>query len=96
MGARFRFARFRFLSPAPPANLLQCYIYNVDGPSSDVRTDDGIKVSYEHMGYIKRVAMSKDGALTAFVITDKPRGSESDCRIYLAYTQHLLDTADGG
>ncbi|KAL4862470.1 hypothetical protein BDV12DRAFT_203013 [Aspergillus spectabilis] len=74
----------------------QCYIYNVDGPSSDVRTDDGIKVSYEHMGYIKRVAMSKDGVLTAFVITEKPRGPESDCRIYLAYTQHLLDTADGG
>ncbi|KAL4876503.1 hypothetical protein BJY04DRAFT_141462 [Aspergillus karnatakaensis] len=74
----------------------QCRIYDVDSPSNPVRTNDGVRVSYEHMGYIKKAAMSKDAALTAFVITDKPRGSESDCKIYLAYTQHLLDTADGG
>ncbi|KAL4925370.1 kinase-like domain-containing protein [Aspergillus undulatus] len=73
-----------------------CHIYTVDGPSSSVRVDDGTKVSYEHMGYIKRVTMSSDGALAAFIISDRPRGSESDCRIYLAYTQSLIDTADEG
>ncbi|KAL5339987.1 kinase-like domain-containing protein [Aspergillus crustosus] len=77
-------------------NSFQCYIYNIDGPSSPTRTENGIKVSYENVGSIKRATMSKDGALTAFVVTDKPRGSELDCRIYLAYTQHLIDTADGG
>jgi hypothetical protein len=61
-----------------------------------VRVDDGVRVSYDHMGFIRRVAMSLDGALVAFVITAKPRNLESDCRIYLAYTQHLMDTADSG
>ncbi|KAL3451554.1 hypothetical protein BJX65DRAFT_220654 [Aspergillus insuetus] len=74
----------------------KCYLYNVEGPSSDVRVDDGIRVSYDHMGFIRKVAMSLDGALVAFVITARPRGLETDCRIYLAYTQHLMDTADSG
>ncbi|KAL3457014.1 kinase-like domain-containing protein [Aspergillus heterothallicus] len=72
----------------------KCYLYNVDAPSTAVRVDDGVRVAYDHMGFIKKVAMSLDGALVAFVITARPRGLESDCRIYLAYTQHLMDTAD--
>ncbi|KAL3469717.1 kinase-like domain-containing protein [Aspergillus californicus] len=72
-----------------------CYVYSVEGPSPIV-VDDGVKVSYDHMGFIKRVAMSSDGALLAFVISERPRGSEMECRAYLAYTQHLIDTADGG
>ncbi|KAL4760925.1 uncharacterized protein BDW70DRAFT_160344 [Aspergillus foveolatus] len=74
----------------------QCVIYDVETPSSSSRVGDGVRVSYDHMGSIKRVAMSSDGALTAFIITDRPRGSESECRIYLAYTQHLMDTAEEG
>ncbi|KAJ0416347.1 kinase-like domain-containing protein [Aspergillus carlsbadensis] len=74
----------------------KCYLYNVEGPWSDVRVDDGVRVSYDHMGLIRKVAMSLDGALVAFVITARPRGLETDCRIYLAYTQHLMDTADSG
>ncbi|KAL6231197.1 hypothetical protein BDW75DRAFT_49949 [Aspergillus navahoensis] len=77
-------------------DFFQCVIYDVETPSSSPRVHNGVKVSYDHMGYIKRVAMSSDGALTAFVITDRPRGSDSNCRIYLAYTQHLMDTADEG
>ncbi|KAL2809085.1 kinase-like domain-containing protein [Aspergillus granulosus] len=74
----------------------QCYLYNVEGSSPAVRVDNEVRVSYDHMGFIRKVAMSLDGALVAFVITSKPRGLESDCRIYLAYTQHLMDTADSG
>ncbi|KAL2824382.1 kinase-like domain-containing protein [Aspergillus cavernicola] len=73
-----------------------CYVYNIEEPSSTPRADGGVKVSYDHMGFIKKVAMSSDGALSAFVITERPRGSESHCTVYLAYTQHLIDTADGG
>ncbi|KAL4975300.1 hypothetical protein BDW66DRAFT_167321 [Aspergillus desertorum] len=74
----------------------QCIIYDVKTQSSVARVGAGVKVSYDHMGCIKRVAMSSDGALSAFVITDRPRGSESDCRIYLAYTRSLMSTAEEG
>lgn len=40
--------------------------------------------------------MSSDGSLAAFVTTDRPKGSEMDCRIYLAYTEHLTGTANEG
>ncbi|KAL4905087.1 hypothetical protein BDW74DRAFT_18783 [Aspergillus multicolor] len=74
----------------------QCIIYDVEMSSSSARVGAGVKVSYDHMGHAKRVAMSSDGAFTAFIMTDRPRGSEADCRIYLAYTQHLMDTANEG
>ncbi|KAL4945275.1 hypothetical protein BDV06DRAFT_45413 [Aspergillus oleicola] len=74
----------------------QCHIYNVDAPNAPVRVDDGLKVAYEHMGYVTKVALSLDGALAAFITTDRPKGSELDCKVYLAYTQHLIDTAGEG
>ncbi|KAL2867247.1 protein kinase family protein [Aspergillus lucknowensis] len=73
----------------------KCYLYNVDRPSAAVRVDDGVGVSYDHMGGIKRVSMSLDGALVAFVITQRPGRPESGCKIYLASSRHLIDTADG-
>ncbi|KAL4960019.1 kinase-like domain-containing protein [Aspergillus stella-maris] len=75
------------------ADYFQCHIYNVDTPSSPVRVDDGTQVAYEHMGYATKASLSPDGAFAAFVVTDRPKSSELECKVYLAYTQHLIDTA---
>ncbi|KAL4783293.1 kinase-like domain-containing protein [Aspergillus varians] len=74
----------------------QCYIYTTKESSSSVLLNDGVKVSYDHIGCIKRVTMSKDGNLAAFVIKERPRSPESKCKVYLASTQDLLETAGEG
>ncbi|KAE8362432.1 kinase-like domain-containing protein [Aspergillus caelatus] len=56
----------------------------------------GSRVYYPHMGSIKKVAMSADGLLTAFVIVRTPGGSDSDALLYLSTTQDLLNNASEG
>ena len=48
------------------------------------------------MGPIKKVAISADGLLTAFVIARNPQGSDSDALLYLSTTQNLLKNASEG
>ncbi|QRD87279.1 hypothetical protein F9C07_2199198 [Aspergillus flavus] len=56
----------------------------------------GSRVYYPHMGPIKKVAISADGLLTAFVIARNPQGSDSDALLYLSTTQNLLKNASEG
>ncbi|KKK18962.1 hypothetical protein AOCH_004601 [Aspergillus ochraceoroseus] len=83
----------RFICNCLDGNSFSCYVYDVHGLPGPRFLGEGVKVSYDSFGSIKRVAMSLDGALTAFVIAGKSSGAESYCKIYLAYTQHLIDTA---
>ncbi|KAI9369537.1 hypothetical protein BJX61DRAFT_549496 [Aspergillus egyptiacus] len=77
------------------ADSFLCYIYHVEGPLSAARIQDGVKISYNHMGPIRKVTMSSDGSRSAFVLTERSRVSESGCLIYVASTQQLINTADG-
>jgi hypothetical protein len=54
------------------------------GTSSPI---EGKRIYQQHLGPIKKVVMSEDGTLTAFLIKRK----DSDTMVYLAYTPDLID-----
>lgn len=48
---------------------------------------EGKRIYQQNLGPIKKVVMSEDGTLTAFLIKRK----DSDTMVYLAYTPDLID-----
>ncbi|OJJ46047.1 hypothetical protein ASPZODRAFT_2040225 [Penicilliopsis zonata CBS 506.65] len=80
-------------SPKPGnAHHFECYIYNLPFLSSaDNRYDmDGKRIYYPNAGSIKKIAMTCDGNLMAFVVTRSSFGRKFDAAVYLFYTQDLL------
>ncbi|GIC92811.1 uncharacterized protein Aud_009284 [Aspergillus udagawae] len=53
-------------------------------------------ISFPDLGSIKMAALSNDGALAAFIITQKPGGTEMKCLRYLCKTEDLVHAAGNG
>lgn len=73
---------------------LQCCVYSIGEPSITNYKPESI--SLPALGSIKMAALSTDGAFVAFIITQKPGGTEMDCLKYLCTTEDLIRTAADG
>ncbi|KAJ5160878.1 uncharacterized protein N7482_007882 [Penicillium canariense] len=88
VGSSARGSRF-----SPDGKIL-CCIYPITGDSINQNPEP---TSLPELGSIKMAALSKDGALVAFIITQEPGGTEMECLRYLCKTEDLIHTTrDGG
>ncbi|RMZ38037.1 hypothetical protein CA14_004842 [Aspergillus flavus] len=87
-----------FLCACLATACFECVFYETTASSESQGNSilQGSRVYYPHMGPIKKVAISADGLLTAFVIARNPGGSDSDALLYLSTTQNLLNNASEG
>ncbi|KAE8382718.1 kinase-like domain-containing protein [Aspergillus bertholletiae] len=88
----------QFLCACLATACFECIFYEIASPPES--QENGIleasRVCYPHMGSIKKVAMSANGLLTAFIIKQSPGPSDSDAFVYLSTTESLLNNAREG
>ncbi|KAE8398176.1 kinase-like domain-containing protein [Aspergillus pseudonomiae] len=87
-----------FLCACLATTCFECIFYEttISSESQGNSILQGSRIHYPHMGSIKKVAMSADGLLTAFIVTRNPGDSDSDALLYLSTTQNLLNNASEG
>lgn len=83
------FLQSDFLSLMVP---VQCYIYSFTGGTINQQPDP---ISIPSLGSINMVALSTDGALVAFIITQEPSGTELECLRYIFKTEDLMRVLNG-
>ncbi|KAE8146665.1 hypothetical protein BDV25DRAFT_169686 [Aspergillus avenaceus] len=60
---------------------------------SPISINQAVRVQRPNMGSIKKIVLSPNGLLTAFALS---QNLDSDTRLYLAYTQELIDASSDG